>query len=368
MTKVNNFWVPKIDSFKIWVLRDAVEIINITLIDKLKLVRSDGLIVDEVDGKSVPIDLEDGRKFKFWRYKQYDFQDKNTPEYIGIIINAKHLKERYFEGINSGNIDIILDELNSLNVIRITKDVLLNAKVNDLDICFDFPAKIEPFHKLIQRFSDMVKQQWGVDKNAKHTKEHLALYLNNRRTGKPSRPYFKFYHKTIELKNNSKAFADKFLKNVDFENIGRCEMTLANAKHFKHHNIKSRTLAEMFEYNEVPFKKEFKTLGISIEHNGFKGVLQKSYNGWFIKREINFAPKDFWYIKIIKGLIGWIPVDSWPIFEDVMSKEKNAHTKAKMRQCYNDIMAHKDAYQQEKERVELVEEVEQFFRIKNTGH
>ena len=99
MTKVNNFWVPKIDSFKIWVNQSDLEIIDNTIIENLYVVDSLGEIVDEIEGKSKNIDYVDGRAFKFWRRRHNDINTKITTEYIGIIINAKHLKESYMTGV-----------------------------------------------------------------------------------------------------------------------------------------------------------------------------------------------------------------------------------------------------------------------------
>ena len=128
-----------------------VEIIDHTLIDKLMLVTTDGDIIDEIEGKAIKVE-KDGVSFKFWRKRHCDINTKITTEYIGFIVNSKQLKEKYFDGINPSNIKDIVREINNLNVIKISEAALLNSRIGDIDICFDFPATPEAFSKMIKRF------------------------------------------------------------------------------------------------------------------------------------------------------------------------------------------------------------------------
>ena len=344
MTKIGNFWVPKVDSFKLWVRRNDIQVIDSTVIDKLFVISSDGEVVDEIEGKRKEIDYVDGRIFKFWRRKHNDISTKVTTEYIGIIINAKHLKERYFEGITLGNLDFIVQEINAQNVIKVDKETLLNSTISDIDICIDFKAKPECFRQLIKRQYPMVVQGHNDTVNSKSTDKHLALYLNNRESGQPSKPYFKFYHKGIELQNKSAEFKNEFLKEVDTDNIGRVEVTLRNTKHLNYHKIKARTLGDI--------------LGLKC----FKRVLQKSYSNWFIKRTVVVNKQDNYLIGIIKVLMQWVGIDSYPLFKEATKHYESRKTQKKIMDLYKKITNEKDTRLQEVERVELVEKIEKYFR------
>ena len=344
MTKVNNFWVPKIDSFKIWVNQSDLEIIDNTIIENLYVVDSLGEIVDEIEGKSKNIDYVDGRAFKFWRRRHNDINTKITTEYIGIIINAKHLKERYFEGITLNNLDIIVNEINAQNIIKIKKEALLSSSIGDLDICVDFDASTDAFSKLIKRQYPMVQQSSRDTFSSEQKATHLGLYLNSRHNCYPSKPFFKFYHKTIELETKSNDFANKFLKNVDFQNIGRCEVNLKNTKHLNHYKIKARQLGDI------------------LTRVDFVPVLQKAYKNWFIQRNVVIDRKDCWKMIIIKTYWRWFAEENLMIFRQAQTETENRNQKKKMMDCYNEINNQKDARLQEIERVELVERIEKFFR------
>jgi len=344
MTKVNNFWVPKIDSFKIWVNQSDLEIIDNTIIENLYVVDSLGEIVDEIEGKSKNIDYVDGRAFKFWRRRHNDINTKITTEYIGIIINAKHLKERYFEGITLNNLDIIVNEINAQNIIKIKKEALLSSSIGDLDICVDFDASTDAFSKLIKRQYPMVQQSSRDTFSSEQKATHLGLYLNSRHNCYPSKPFFKFYHKTIELETKSNDFANKFLKNLDFQNIGRCEVNLKNTKHLNHYKIKARQLGDI------------------LTRVDFVPVLQKAYKNWFIQRNVVIDRKDCWKMIIIKTYWRWFAEENLMIFRQAQTETENRNQKKKMMDCYNEINNQKDARLQEIERVELVERIEKFFR------
>jgi hypothetical protein len=346
MTKVNNFWVPKIDSFKVWVRRGDIQIIDHTIIEKLRVIDSNGEIIDEIEGKSKNIGYPDGRAFKFWRRRHNDVNTKVTTEYIGIIINTKHLKERYFEGITLDNINVIVDEINAQNVIGIDKETLLSSSIGDLDICIDFPATIDSFKMLVKRQFPMVQQK-SKDNFASELKAtHLGLYLNTRDNCYPSKPFFKFYHKSIELENKSSDFAEKFLKKVNYQNIGRCEVNLKNTRHLDYHKIKARTLGEILNrVNWVP-------------------VLQKSYNNWFVQRNVVIDKKDCWKMILIKTYWKWFGEENLMIFRQAQTETENRNQKKKIMDSYNKIMKQKDARLQEIERIELVEQIDKFFRGK----
>ena len=108
-----------------------------------------GEVVEEKKGKPFIKGTSSGLHFKIWARDRKDISESEVKSELYFLVNAKHLKERYFEGINYDNIHIILDEINSLGVISITKENFLNCDILDVDLCFDFEASTDHFQQYV---------------------------------------------------------------------------------------------------------------------------------------------------------------------------------------------------------------------------
>lgn len=272
MTKVSNFYVPKVDSLRVRVPLCDVKIIDRTLIDKLVTVlENTGEVVDEKQGAPKILETKSGLYFKLWtrsgngRFgKEEDLADKRE---LYFLINAKHLKERYFEGITLDNIELIRQELNSLNIIHIERNEFLYSEIQDVDLCFDFDCDESEFRKIIKRYQGMAIASKRDSAKGFGSKSNIGLELNSRSYSSPKKPHSKFYFKTAELENKSLSFADRYLKEIDYNNIGRFEFNLKNRRYFKYYGINGlRTLKDLLVTESF--------------HNVFKEV----YHNWFIHR------------------------------------------------------------------------------------
>ena len=272
MTKVTNFYFPKVDSLRVRVPLCDVKIIDRTLIDKLVTVLEDtGEVVDEKQGAPKILETKSGLYFKLWtrsgngRFgKEEDLSDKRE---LYFLINAKHLKERYFEGITMDNIELIRQELNSLNIVHIEKNEFLYSEIQDVDLCFDFDCDETEFRKIIKRYQEMAIASKRDSAKGFGSKNNIGLELNSRNYSSQKKPHSKFYFKTAELESKSLSFADRYLKGIDFNNIGRFEFNLKNRRYFKYYGIDGiRTLKDLLNTESL--------------HNVFKEV----YHNWFVHR------------------------------------------------------------------------------------
>lgn len=274
MTKVNNFWQPKVDSLQLRIPREDVEIIDSTFIDKLLLVHEkSGEILGEKKGKGHKETTPCGISFYIDVTRRMDVtrdvEDRILDEFV-VFINAKHLKQKYFEGITIDNVDEIRKLINSIGVINISKDVFLDAGIYDVDFCVDFPAIRREFREAIHRYYKLVEpRKRDVVKPPYDAHDNLGLSLNNRDNFTTAKPYCKFYHKTVELQTKSIDFAKNHLSGIDYQDVGRFEVNLRNARQFSYFGL-----------------KHTKTLQQLLKLKTKKRVLQDAYSKWFLKKKV----------------------------------------------------------------------------------
>ena len=188
-----------------------------------------------------------------------------------------------------GNIHFILHEINALNIVKLTLGDLLNSQIGDVDLCFDFPTEPWIFEEIIDRYGELVqvRKQDVVDPPFRG-KMNLGRQFNKRDKQTPAKPYCKFYFKTYELDSKSLPFSDRYLKGIDYSNIGRFELNLKNRKALKHYHLDNvKTLKHL----------------LSLEEKHMKMVFQIVYRNWFIpkstpRRELG----NVWHQRIFAAL------------------------------------------------------------------
>ena len=239
--KVNNFYVPKIDSVCIIMHIEDIEIVDRTYFDKLiTICESTSEIVEEKEGRPVSKQTKHGITFRMsakMNHKEIHLE-KPTNQFK-VFLSAKHLKGKYFEGINEENADLIRQEINAQEIVNIPKKVFFDAEWRDLDFCFDFDMPLDVFEEVVvDRLPKMAQFRKGKDVFCQYKQKGNAGVDFNTRKGKqsdyPSRPFLKFYYKSLELEHNSFEFTDAYLNDFDLSNIARCEVNIKGRKSKKH--------------------------------------------------------------------------------------------------------------------------------------
>jgi len=352
MTKVNNFWIPKIDSLQVRVPICDVEIIDRSLIDRLITVLEDtGEVIDEKSGKHFEKETSSGLHFRIWARNRKDISESDIKSELYFLINAKHLKERYFEGITIDNVDLIRQEINSLNVISIDKAEFLHCEIRDVDFCFDFPCSRDDFSKSITDYYKKIAIVGKPDRvKAFGSKSNMGLSLNTRKDNTPKKPFTKFYHKGVELETKSVSFSDRFLKEIDFRDVARFEFSLQNRKYFKHYGIDGT-----------------KTLKQLLEKLTLQRVFQDVYKNWFIKRVIiPHSSKQFRDIM----LQAFFEVCKYDQIEEVMYRSLdncvNYDQPKKIRKYYHEVMQPLEQEKKEEYNKELHQKLDIFFGVPET--
>ena len=255
MTKVkNNSIRPNtneitIDSFRISIPINLVRILDSNLTDKAATftinLRTDEVLTErEVKENSIIRNIN-GVPLRF------NIDNSFNEKKVVILINSKHLFNDYFNGITPSNIETIYNTIIDCGIIDIDFETFLKQPIVDVDFKKDNVVGLEEYHKSLEIIR-------SCSKLSKYKDDGCHSYANGiefsvRKTSKYlSNPYFKIYHKEIELNENSSDFADKHLKHVDYTDLVRIEYTVKNKKHFNSLGVENNTLKHVLSLsNEV---------------------------------------------------------------------------------------------------------------------
>ena len=178
-----------------------------------------------------------------------------SEEVLKLGFSSKTLKSKYFEGINKENIDEIYNFIISENVIKISKETLLNAKVVDTDICKDILLKKADVKDVISYSKQLSipKKQTNINVFNQNTNRGIEWGERNK-VGKAyqSKQYLKYYAKSLELKNHSFKFYDSYIRDnqaltkyLNDDKLIRIETTIKNRFHWLTYSIKIDTLRDL---------------------------------------------------------------------------------------------------------------------------
>lgn len=178
-------------------------------------------------------------------------REKNI-EYLVILVNAKILQERYFEGITKENIKLVYDRLINVQFAKFTYDSFVEGIGSDYDFkedlyCNSFIPVIDQIGKKAKKYSSLNK---GVQSYRK--KDNQGIQFGNRGSASVGYPFLKFYHKFIELNNKSSIFYNEYIEpqKLDIENLVRVEFTIKNKEHFVKYKIQNTSLESILNLDQ----------------------------------------------------------------------------------------------------------------------
>lgn len=245
---------PFIDSLSLKIPLDQVTVLDERLTSETAIYYES---LDAVDSELQPpkpiVLVKDGMTVRFSLVEipiySAKTRQKEQQKFINLTVSAKLLKESYFEGINSFNINKLYDTFLSFGVFQCRLKTFLDGMVSDIDIAIN---RYCPSPAIFTDILSSLVTQSGV--KAKHLKlfkesTNIGLNFNKRSFAKPSLPFIKFYHKELELKHKSIEFYETFLTDFkdDIKNLTRVEATIKNYDHKR----------RLEKYNILP---KFKTL------------------------------------------------------------------------------------------------------------
>jgi len=280
LMQIYNTW--SIDSLKIRIPLRKVKIEDDSLNEMIARVSlSSGEVLETRENTKVARD-ERGIKTTFiieQRATKFD-----TIPYLVILINAKQLGSRYFEGITKGNFILVFEYILSLGVVWFDPNALLDAECTDIDIKKDFEAFDVYMKEALKKMYDNTTPSADFDKGAKlfWKKDNKGLQFNKRETTKTlTAPFVKIYSKTLDLFSKSNIFALAYLDEIP-ENLWRLEYTIKNKRHLEHFNI-SNTFGDLLDLSQEQME--------AISQTSLKAVLEHLVKD-LIKVSPDIPPKD----------------------------------------------------------------------------
>ena len=213
---------------------------------------------------------EDKTKASF----QYSIQEHGLigiePNSLYIKMNSKMLKGSYLHGITPETWTILYKNLIQEGFVDIDPNDFLDARIYDVDICIDHIVK-NP-RKLFKVARAMAQPNKQITTFNEAT--NLGIQFGHRDVGRSfkTKPYLKYYAKTIELLNNSEDFYNQHLKpvlsigaNTIFEelqvglpeNLVRAELTVKNSKAWASWGFQRpiKTLRDVLSITQAEFRE-----------------------------------------------------------------------------------------------------------------
>lgn len=244
---------PKIDSLRLLIPFDDVEVNkeHSTFLRHTAEINSDGEVLNQKFNTTYRLHSNPCSS----HYQVANIIDNGiVSKVLKLGFSAKTLKVNYFDGITKENVSNIYDFIISENVVKISKETLLKAKVVDVDICFDLLLNETNVVQAITIASQLTKPSKLTNGNAFRQKNNVGIEWSNRnKVGKSykKKQYLKYYAKSLELKHNSTIFYDAYIKNTEVDKVLndnkslRVETTIKNKAHWETYNANIDTLNDL---------------------------------------------------------------------------------------------------------------------------
>ena len=260
------FFISKVDSCKLSIPLKRIDEVIPQLIEYFTDYRTNRETGETRELKSFlgdpfVIDKEDGTYVKIWIETQINHikipgggSSQIGEQYLTIFLNSKHLHQNYFKGITKETLKDIYEYMMSLNVFSCSYEVFQSGRWSDLDICFDFEGTETEFGVLKKNVLNSVKNRevWFSRKLKNNNGLWSPTENLPRRNSTLSKPYVKFYSKELEFKTKSKLFSQTYLKEEQYKNVLRYEVTIKNTKHKRRLGLDEyKTLGDLLKRSDL---------------------------------------------------------------------------------------------------------------------
>lgn len=265
-------FTPKCDSFRLEIPLEKITILpRGQLCKELQTIEVEtGLEVDAPFIKMSQSDYENGVIIRI--------QQINRTAGFGVIekrillqISSKYLREDYWSGIRKETIQKVYDYLISKDLVWVSWDDFLDAKVYDVDFCMDFKSSQSDFKKLCEMLYQSINSTHWKRTTVFRKDTNLGIEIGKDRKGTIQSPYTKMYHKGLELmhkktrsldgkKEHIGHFNDCYLGGEYWE-YGRLELTFKDYEYFEYYGLGPiRTLNDLLNCDIDTMEKVMKSV------------------------------------------------------------------------------------------------------------
>lgn len=188
-----------------------------------------------------------------------------------IQLSAKYLGSDYFLGITKETIAKAYEYLLSRDLVYVEWEDFLQAKVYDVDLCMDFKCEVDEFKKLCSMLHLHINPTLWKKTTVFRKETNLGIEIGKDRKGKLQTPYWKMYHKGLELihkKTRSQDnkieytghFNESYLDN-GWYGYARMELTLKKVEYFEYYGFGSvTTLNHLLNCDSGDMERVMKTI------------------------------------------------------------------------------------------------------------
>jgi hypothetical protein len=287
--KIQNLGKISIDSLKIRLPIDQIQIIDEGVKSKWILVNEKTGDIDETYFKENSFKVSNNGISVRYGIEHQQTSKQKIQQFLIILLPSKILCNRYFEGFTSDNINTVYNTLISHKVVEFSLKSFLNAECTDVDFKQDSILDAKTYQSSISKIKELAKPSKKKSQGYLHFNkaDNKGIEFSDRRTTSyQSNPYFKIYHKEVELTNNSEIFARNYLEQIDFADLVRFECTIKNKKHFRYLGIEDTRLQNLLEL--TPEIKKTIMSSIIKKHLEPRTNTQKEVEGLKITEQMHY--------------------------------------------------------------------------------
>ena len=248
-----------IDSFKLLIDQKHFTLINIP--DTFTLISSDGDIIDEFKKNSIPVKYNDTTIYigKFRKILKQQNIDK-----VVLLFSSKIDTQGYFNGITREKTAKVLGYLKEIGRIDYNdvNSIINNMTYKDCDIKTDFEYKgtreeLNEQHKALKQFFNGSEDNIKTFDNKKG--DGVGLQANFRKNSSYTKPFIKFYEKSIEIQSKHSDFLSLFSTDLYNEvvfcsSVYRYEYTIKDKDYCKKFNITNK-LSDLFDLSQEKLRE-----------------------------------------------------------------------------------------------------------------
>jgi hypothetical protein len=333
-TNILNIGKYLIDSAKFYIDKDKFD--EVLIPENFTLTDSDtGELIDEFKKSSLAIPYKNHKIYISNVVKQLGTEGCKTYIDKVLIYFPAKISDNYFNGISKEDFIGVLEYIRSKGYLKFNdiEKILGEFYVKDLDIKLDLKLKIGD-RLDIKEYNGNLKDRFnGNDDDCKlfdSKKQGFGIQCWKRESASITKPFFKFYDKSKEIKKDLEFFnklpisvKDELINNF----VYRFEFTMKDSSFFKKYGI-SNKLINLFEVTQDKWKE----IGRSFIDYAFNKVVRPSNIG-------RIKPKDRIGVNIIWALYQKFGATKGQILSIYTSAATNKSEKYKNKKAFNRLWA-----------------------------
>lgn len=333
-TNILNIGKFLIDSAKFFIDKDKFD--EVLIPENFSLTDSDtGELIDEFKKSSLAIPYKNHKIYITNMVKELGKGDRRFQVEKVLIFFPAKISDDYFGGIQKDDVLGVLEFIRSKGYLKFkdTEYIYNQIYVKDLDIKMDFKFKIGQRLEVKEHHQSLQDRFTGNDDDFKKfdsQKRGFGIQCWKRETSSITKPFFKFYDKSKEIKKDIEFF-NKLRQQVRDELtnnfIYRFEFTMKDNSFFKKYGLSNR-LSDVFNVTQDKWRE----IGRCFTDYAFNRTIRPNNIG-------RIKPKDRIWVNMIWALYQKYGASKGQILSIFTSAATNKSEKYKNKKAFNRLWA-----------------------------